>query len=80
MEKYLSYRILDLEKKLEAYKRGVDTLSSDEEITEEEMMEAILAPILVWFIIGENPGSLTLVGGFIVLIVLSKVLIVLKAF
>lgn len=35
MERYLSYRILDLEKKLEAYKRGVDTLSSDEEITEE---------------------------------------------
>jgi hypothetical protein len=31
MERYLSYRILDLEKKLEAYKRGVDTLSSSEE-------------------------------------------------
>ena len=30
MERYLTYRILDLEKKLEAYKRGVDTLSSDE--------------------------------------------------
>jgi len=35
MERYLSYRILDLEKRLEAYKRGVDTLSSDEETTEE---------------------------------------------
>ena len=34
------------------------------------LMEAILAPILVWFIIGENPGSLTLVGGFVVLVVL----------
>lgn len=31
MERYLTYRVLDLEKKLEAYKRGVDTLSSDEE-------------------------------------------------
>ena len=31
MEKYLTYRVVELEKKLEAYKRGVDTLSSSDE-------------------------------------------------
>ena len=39
MERYLTYRVLDFEKKLEAYKRGVDTLSSDEETTEETTEE-----------------------------------------
>ncbi len=34
------------------------------------LMESILAPLLVWFIIGEFPGNWTLIGGAIVLGVL----------
>ena len=35
MEKYLTYRVVELEKKVEAYKSGLDTLSSEDETTEE---------------------------------------------
>lgn len=35
MEKYLTYRVVELEKKLEAYKRGLETLSSEDEYSEE---------------------------------------------
>tara|TARA_B100000029_G_scaffold137530_2_gene132361 strand:- start:503 stop:1390 length:888 start_codon:yes stop_codon:yes gene_type:complete len=34
------------------------------------LLEAILAPLLVWYVLGENPGILTLFGGFIVISVL----------
>ena len=34
------------------------------------LLEAILAPILVWYVLGENPGLLTLIGGGIVISVL----------
>ncbi len=34
------------------------------------LMEAVLAPIVVWFVLGENPGNLTILGGSIVLMVL----------
>lgn len=35
------------------------------------LLEAIFGPLLVWWIIGENPGNYTLAGGAIILIVLS---------
>ena len=31
------------------------------------LLEAVLAPLLVWFALGENPGQLALIGGTIVL-------------
>ena len=31
------------------------------------LLESVLAPILVWFVIGEEPGRLTLVGGVVVI-------------
>lgn len=31
------------------------------------LLESVLAPILVWAVIGENPGQLTLVGGAVVI-------------
>ena len=31
------------------------------------LLESVLAPILVWFVIGEDPGQLALVGGVIVI-------------
>jgi drug/metabolite transporter (DMT)-like permease len=34
------------------------------------LMESILAPLLVWFVVGEEPGFWTLVGGTLVLGVL----------
>jgi len=34
------------------------------------LLEAVLAPILVWLVLGENPGLRVLVGGAIVLLVL----------
>lgn len=39
MERYLSYRVVELEKKLEAYKRGMETLSSEDEFSEESSSE-----------------------------------------
>ena len=35
------------------------------------VLESIFAPILVWYILGENPGSTAIVGGCIVLVVLT---------
>ncbi len=34
------------------------------------LLEAVLAPLLVWFVLGENPGSRVLLGGAVVLAVL----------
>lgn len=34
------------------------------------LMESVLAPLLVWFIVGEQPGYWTLIGGALVLAVL----------
>ena len=31
------------------------------------LLEAVLAPLLVWYVVGENPGEYTLIGGAIVL-------------
>ncbi len=30
------------------------------------VLEVILAPLLVWFVLGENPGSKSLIGGAII--------------
>ena len=34
------------------------------------LLESVLAPLLVWLIIGEDPGQWALFGGFIVLLAL----------
>lgn len=34
------------------------------------LLESVLAPLLVWWVVGENPGSLALVGGFVVILAL----------
>ena len=35
------------------------------------LLESVLAPILVWFVLGENPGRFAIFGGFIVISALS---------
>ena len=35
------------------------------------VLESIFAPILVWYVLGENPGSTAIIGGVIVLLVLT---------
>jgi drug/metabolite transporter (DMT)-like permease len=35
------------------------------------VLESIFAPILVWYVLGENPGSTAIIGGIIVLLVLT---------
>ena len=35
------------------------------------LLEAVLSPILVWFVIGEQPDSATLIGGAIILVALA---------
>lgn len=35
------------------------------------LLEAVLSPILVWFVIGENPGIATLIGGSIIVMALA---------
>ena len=34
------------------------------------LLEAILAPLLIWYVLGENPGLKTLIGGTTIIIVL----------
>ncbi|MFK7939754.1 MAG: DMT family transporter [Roseovarius sp.] len=45
------------------------------------LLESILAPILVWAVIGEDPGQLTLVGGAVVIgaLVVSNVLLLMRS-
>ena len=35
------------------------------------VLESIFAPILVWYVLGENPGPTAIIGGIIVLLVLT---------
>ena len=35
------------------------------------LLEAVLSPFLVWLVIGENPGSATLIGGTIIVVALA---------
>jgi len=32
------------------------------------LLEVILGPLLVWVVIGENPGQMTLIGGAVIVI------------
>jgi drug/metabolite transporter (DMT)-like permease len=35
------------------------------------LLEVILGPLLVWAVIGENPGQMTLIGGAVIVITVS---------
>jgi drug/metabolite transporter (DMT)-like permease len=35
------------------------------------LLEVILGPLLVWAVIGENPGQMTLIGGAIIIITVA---------
>ena len=35
------------------------------------LLEVILGPLLVWAVIGENPGQLTLIGGAVIVITVA---------
>jgi drug/metabolite transporter (DMT)-like permease len=36
------------------------------EVTMITMLESVASPLLVWLVIGENPGGYTLVGGAVI--------------
>lgn len=44
------------------------------------LLESVLAPILVWIVVGEEPGSITLVGGVIVIgaLVISNLVVLMR--
>jgi drug/metabolite transporter (DMT)-like permease len=44
---------------------------SSSEVSLLVLLESVLAPILVWFVLGENPGQYAILGGFIVVSALS---------
>ena len=44
---------------------------SSSEVSLLVLLESVLAPILVWFVLGENPGRFAIFGGFIVISALS---------
>jgi drug/metabolite transporter (DMT)-like permease len=41
------------------------------EVTMITLLEVILGPLLVWAVIGENPGQLTLIGGAVIVITVA---------
>ena len=35
------------------------------------LLEVILGPLLVWVVIGENPGQMTLIGGAVIIVTVT---------
>ena len=41
------------------------------EVTMITLLEVILGPLLVWAVIGENPGQMTLIGGAVIIVTVT---------